>query len=298
MLKFRRGPDGAHFFDRDSGLNILLDEVEFAPEDWSCAPRFVSFAITNQCDLKCHFCYAPKQRLQLNHDDVLRWCSELDANGCLGVGFGGGEPTLFGGLARLCRDACTSTQLSISITTHANRFTAKLRDELTGYVHFLRVSMDGVNATYERIRGRPFGDFLQHVKLVADTSPFGINYVVNDETIADLDEALDLSLAAGARDFLLLPEVSQQKLSPTVHAELARWISRNYERARLSISEHAAPEAIPVADPFAIEKGVRAYVHVNAEGCVSATSYDQTNAMPIGTRGLLGAIAAYAGGHS
>jgi hypothetical protein len=36
-------------FDRTSGLNILVDEISVPPENWSVAPRYVSFALTNSC---------------------------------------------------------------------------------------------------------------------------------------------------------------------------------------------------------------------------------------------------------
>ena len=46
-MKIRKGPDGIHFFDRNSGTNLLLDEVVSPPETWSKSPRQVSIALTN-----------------------------------------------------------------------------------------------------------------------------------------------------------------------------------------------------------------------------------------------------------
>jgi sulfatase maturation enzyme AslB (radical SAM superfamily) len=93
-IKARLGSDGIHLFDRQSGVNILLDEVHVPVEERSRAPRFVSFALTNLCDLACAFCYAPKYPATLDFDHIVRWARELDKNGTLGIGFGGGEPTL------------------------------------------------------------------------------------------------------------------------------------------------------------------------------------------------------------
>lgn len=59
-VKLRVGPDGLHLFDRRTGLNMLFDEIEAPEEQWSRAPRQVSIALTNACDLACSFCYAPK----------------------------------------------------------------------------------------------------------------------------------------------------------------------------------------------------------------------------------------------
>ena len=86
--------DGIHFFDRQTGVNVLFDEVSVPSDLLHVAPRFVSIALTNRCDLKCDFCYAPKNRHELSFEQLKLWLTELDRNGCLGVGFGGGEPTL------------------------------------------------------------------------------------------------------------------------------------------------------------------------------------------------------------
>ncbi len=58
--KQRRSPAGLHLFDRTTGLNILLDEIRVPASLWSRAPRQVSIALTNRCDLTCDHCYAPK----------------------------------------------------------------------------------------------------------------------------------------------------------------------------------------------------------------------------------------------
>ena len=98
----RLGPSGIHLFDRASGLNLLIDE--FVPPEtvWAAAPRQVSIALTNTCDLACSYCFAPKTRATLAFDRIVAWLDELDPNGTMGVGFGGGEPTLYRRFADLC----------------------------------------------------------------------------------------------------------------------------------------------------------------------------------------------------
>jgi sulfatase maturation enzyme AslB (radical SAM superfamily) len=94
-VKMRAGPSGMQIFHRTSGLNILLDEISVPQALWATSPRYVSVALTNACDLACPYCYAPKDSAALDVERVVGWLSELDVNGCLGVGFGGGEPTLY-----------------------------------------------------------------------------------------------------------------------------------------------------------------------------------------------------------
>ncbi len=293
-MKLRHGSDGLHFFDRLSGMNVLLDEVQIPNSQLALAPRFVSFALTNLCDLHCPFCYAPKQSATLDTDLLVEWSQELDRHGCLGVGFGGGEPTLFPQFDTLCRTVSESTEMSVSFTTHAHRFRPELRDSLNGVVNFIRVSMDGIGETYEHFRHRPFSTFLDQLSLVRDTSPFGINYVVNDTTVCQLDEAAELVFSVGASELLLLPEYSATGLSEATQHRMYQWLKSNSSRVRVSISELGVAEGMPIADPFVNEKGTKAYIHVSAFGKVSKTSYDQEESVAINAAdGILAAIAHY-----
>src|SRR5262249_42831915 len=101
QMKIRLGPLGAHFFFRRTGLNVLCDELQVPPSLWAHAPAQVSVALTNRCDLNCPHCYAPKNHASLAAERVFQWLCDLDKNGCLGVGFGGGEPTLHPNFADL-----------------------------------------------------------------------------------------------------------------------------------------------------------------------------------------------------
>src|SRR5947208_772980 len=112
QFKVRPGPSGVHLFNRSIGLNVLLDELAVPPECWSRAPRQVSIALTNACDLHCPYCFAPKHSACARFELVTRWLTELDENGTLGVGFGGGEPTLYRRFAELCLYATQNTGLA------------------------------------------------------------------------------------------------------------------------------------------------------------------------------------------
>lgn len=147
-FKIRLGPDGLHFFNRSTGINILVDEIKPPESAWSVAPRHVSVALTNACDLACPHCYAPKNPAALDFDRLTCWLNDLDANGCDGVGFGGGDPTLYPRLTELCSFAAKKTNLAITMTTNAHQLSDQLLEKLAGNLHFVRVSMDGVGPTY------------------------------------------------------------------------------------------------------------------------------------------------------
>ena len=292
-MKIRTGPDGHHFFDRRTGINVLIDEVRPAKDSWSRAPRQVSIALTNVCDLQCSYCYAPKTRATLTADQVLAWLIELDEAGCLAVGFGGGEPTLHPQFAEICQRTARETQLAVTFTTHGHRLTDHLLESLADSVHFFRVSVDGVGQTYEAQRGRKFDDLVARLDSLAGVFPFGINVVVNDQTIDQLDALADLSQQLRAAELLLLPQqptATVSGVSQGLSARLEEWV-RNYAGPiRLAISE-AGADGLPTCDPLPGEKGLRAYVHIDASGMLRTSSY-ATAATHIGETGVMAALEA------
>jgi MoaA/NifB/PqqE/SkfB family radical SAM enzyme len=290
-IKMRMGPSGIHLFDRTSGLNLLVDE--FVPPDtaWAAAPRQVSIALTNACDLGCSYCFAPKTRATLAFGLIVAWLDELDANGTIGVGFGGGEPTLYRRFAELCAHATQNTGLAVTFTTHGHHLDDVLLAALKGNVHFIRVSMDGMDATYERLRGRPFKALEQRLSAIREIAPFGINYVVNSDTLSDIDVAAAFAEKVGASEFLLLPERPVNGHGgiddPSARA-LQDWIRRYSGDMRLAASE-AGAEGMPTCNPCRNETGLRAYAHVDALGVLKHTSYDREG-VAIGAEGFMSAL--------
>lgn len=254
-MKRRLTPLGIHLFDREIGLNLLFDEVVILQDEMAVAPRYLSIALTNACDLECAYCYAPKHHAVLDSATIIKYAQELDAAGAIGLGFGGGEPTLFPGLDSLCRSIASETDLAVTMTTHGH-WKKGLADRLSGNIHFVRISMDGLGSTYERLRGRRFDHLLANVGEIAKCVPFGINYVVNGDTQPYLPAAVDLAMSIGAKEFLLLPEVAKDgtaTLSEQASTALATWIADNYRHYPLAISVAGKqgmelPE-LPIADP-------------------------------------------------
>ena len=160
-MKKRIGPDGVHFFDRANGNNILINELLLPEADWTVAPRQISVALTNICDLHCKFCYAPKIKASLPFDYLKKWLKEIDQLGTFGVGFGGGEPTLYPKFAEICEFTANETDLAVTFTTHGHRLTDDLLSNLKGNVNFIRISIDGVGTTYEKFRGRKFDKLIE-----------------------------------------------------------------------------------------------------------------------------------------
>lgn len=291
-VKIRFGPSGTHLFDRASGLNLLIDEFIPPPALWAAAPRQVSIALTNTCDLSCSYCFAPKTHAMLAFARIVEWLHELDANGAIGVGFGGGEPTLYPRFAGLCTYAARNTGLAVTFTTHGHRLNDTLLAALKGNVHFIRVSMDGINATYERLRGRSFPALWERLSAIRKIAPFGINYVVNSDTLPDIHAAAAFAQKAGASEFLLLPEQpvnGQGGIDDETARALRHWVTRYSGDMRLAVSESGSA-GMPTCNPFANEAGLRAYAHVDAQGVLKVTSY-HSEGVAIGPDGIMSALA-------
>ena len=277
--KVRLCEAGVHLFDRVSGLNVLLDEVEVPAGQFSRAPRYLSVALTNACELRCAFCYAPKYAAALDMDRVAAWAVELDGAGCLGIGFGGGEPTAYRWFAQLCAQIAESTSMAVTFTTHGHRLTPALADALRGSVHFARLSVDGVGATYERLRGRPFAAVSSAAALLRSVAPIGINVVVNADTIGELDDLAEFAADVGASELLLLPEqptATRPGVSDADAERLARWIETARTQVRLAISRSGLEASVPTVEVIPGERPLDAHMHVDATGVLRPHAYAST----------------------
>jgi sulfatase maturation enzyme AslB (radical SAM superfamily) len=267
--KVRLSEAGVHLFDRVSGLNVLFDEVEVPAGQVSRAPRYLSVALTNACELRCAYCYAPKYAAALDMGRVVAWAVELDGAGCLGVGFGGGEPTAYRRFAQLCAQIAESTSMAVTFTTHGHRLSPALADALRGSVHFARLSVDGVGATYERLRGRPFAAAISAAALLRSVAPVGINTVVNADTIGELDDVAEFAADVGASELLLLPEqptAATAGISDGDAERLVRWIGTARTRVRLAIARSGLETSVPAAEVIPGERPLDAHMHVDATG--------------------------------
>jgi MoaA/NifB/PqqE/SkfB family radical SAM enzyme len=277
-FKVRKGPDGLHLFNRQSGINILLDSVIPPRSDWTNSPRQVSIALTNDCNLHCSHCYAPKHKSTLAKGKVKDWMLQLDELGTLGVGLGGGEPTLHPDFVELCKFGFEKTNLAISLTTHGHTLTDKLIDDLTDSVNFMRISMDGIYNTYEAIRKKPFRRLLEKLELLRSRIPFGINYVVNSQTIVDLNAAVNIADMYGAQEFLLLPEVSVglgKQIDDVTLNTLKKWVAEYKGHLRLSISSDYKDV---VGTVIGLEKELpwKSFIHIDATGTLKLSSFDKS----------------------
>ena len=236
-MKLRNEPEGIHFYDRVSGTHILLDEILPPKEQYSLAPRTVSIAITDACDLHCPHCHISKGNSYIDVEVIMTICKKLDSMGSFDIAIGGGEPTIHPDFITICKRIWNETNLGVSVTTHGRNLTKVMLDQLKGNLSFLRISIDGTWHTYEKYRNSNYEYILELLSEIETLIPFGINVVVNSDTINDLDEILSLSAKHNAVELLLLPQINNDQfiLTDDLWLKLEKWILRNNDKLPLRL---------------------------------------------------------------
>lgn len=171
----------------------------------ACVPVHVVWEITLACDLHCQHCGSRAGR---------RRPDELSTDECLEVvdalaELGTREVSLIGGEAYLRRDwleivrALRRRGIRCSVQSGARNFTpARLADAIAAGVASLGVSLDGMAATHDSLRGFE-GSFERAVDTLRRARAGGIAVSVNTQvcarTIADLSELLATVVEVGAK---------------------------------------------------------------------------------------------------
>ena len=136
--------------------------------------------------------------------------------------------------------------------------------------------MDGMYKTYEKLRGRSFSALTNNLHIISDMLKFGINYVVNAETLPQLNEAIDFAERIGASEFLLLPEQPTRNavgISQDTRLQLQDFVKNYSSNIRLSVSELGA-DGFPICNPWGNNCDNLSYAHIDALGIIKNSSYD------------------------
>ncbi len=169
--------------------------------------------------------------------------------------------------------------MAVTFTTHGHRLTPELVESLSGAVHFVRLSVDGVGATYERLRGRPFEAVTRATGLLGSLAPFGINAVINADTIGELDDLAEFANKVGASELLLLPEqptAATPGISDADGERLVEWAETARNGVRLAISRTGLEAALPTAEAIPGEHPLDAHMHLDATGVLRSHAYAPT----------------------
>jgi MoaA/NifB/PqqE/SkfB family radical SAM enzyme len=209
-------------FDRDSGLNILLEGDE-TQHFQRAAPRTLLIAVTNACNLTCAFCYRDlKSRSEWRYDTLLRFCQDADHWGVLEVAFGGGEPMLFPDWQAFINEVYETTGLCINFTTNGTLLTRHFLERSAGKYGQIRVSL------YEDNDWPTTLALLTHCQ-----ARFGVNWLMTPAELDTIDRKFQQLLSLGVRDFLLLSYKGSDAhlhLTPDACKRLSAFVNRIHQQ--------------------------------------------------------------------
>ncbi len=205
-------------FDRDSGLNVLLEGEETAHYQ-RIAPRTLLIAITNACNLTCEFCYRDLESRSLwRYETLMEFCRAASEWGVLEVAFGGGEPMLFPRWADFINELYETSPLCVNFTTNGMLLTDDFLRQIAGKYGNIRVSLYEDNHWEQTI-----------ALLVNNQARFGVNWLITLDEVAGIEQKFAKLLALGVRDFLLLSYKgadAEMHLKPEQMRELAAFLNK------------------------------------------------------------------------
>lgn len=204
-------PPAVLFLDREearaaveAGARIVAGQP--APAGALSAPIEAHVAVTGRCPVRCDACYldaGPDRAPPDPSTDVLE--AQLDAlaaAGVLEIAFGGGEAGVRDDLPRLAA-AVRDRGMVPNLTTSGIGLDAARAAALAGGFAQVNVSLDGLGATYRRVRGWQGAEValtaIRH--LVASGTRVGVNTVLTRDNLDDLPAMAEALVALGVSEW-------------------------------------------------------------------------------------------------
>lgn len=179
---------------------------------------------TLRCNLRCQHCYStsgPEHKGELALDVLERFLAAAAGEGYNAIGLSGGEPLTWKPLPRLLASA-RDLGFATSVTSNGLLLNAQRLAQLAPYLALLAISLDGVPASHNRMRGRSraFEQMRGKLELVrAAGVPFGFIFTLTRDNLDELAWVVEFACAEGAnllqihpleqvgraRDYLLQP---------------------------------------------------------------------------------------------
>lgn len=273
----RNDLDGVLLFDKKTGLNVLLDEDK--PSKVDLAPRHVSIALTENCNLMCNQCYINHSSRSLNYEDVISWTDALYENGCLSIGLGGGEPTLW----YKCLDIVSyinTTQMAVTLTTNGSA-SVDFYCKLLHNASVVRFSLDGLNDVYESRRKQNYNDIIKKIIFLKDEGRIGLNYLLTDESVFQLREFEDVVSLVHPSEILLIPFLDKNGeylLSKSSQEIVSQWVRKNKDCLPLcgsySCLGFLQEDVLPTQN-FELKQQHYYFLHINAKKQLMRNVFDK-----------------------
>lgn len=175
--------------------------------------RTVQIHLNRHCNLACAHCYSqsgPREREQLDPDDVIRFLDEARAQGYSNVAFSGGEPFLYPHFETVL-DSAEALGMRRLVVTNGTVLMGG-RERLIDRFDMIAVSVDGPEDIHNQLRRSPTayarmckGLEMLRVMRSGNDAPFGIAHTVTRESLPHLPAMAEFAIAAGASILQLHP---------------------------------------------------------------------------------------------
>jgi radical SAM protein with 4Fe4S-binding SPASM domain len=254
--------------------------VPFVPQ----VPFHVVWNVTNACNLRCEHCFAASGRRlpgELTTSEGRGLIDQLAAAGVFDLAFCGGEPFIRRDIFELLEYA-GKAGLTTGIGSNGWRVTENMLSKIKDAgVQRFQISLDGLEATHDRIRGRS-GLFRRSVAAIGASIGSGLRthvcLTVHRGNLADLADVIDLCADMGVHLFNLsqfVPVGRGDRARDLTVREwrdvLSLWQRKRDEYAgRMAFASHLAQ--LVLADPdVSCQPGFRGCQAGTGQAAISAT---------------------------
>jgi radical SAM protein with 4Fe4S-binding SPASM domain len=224
------------------------------------APAKVSIDVTHRCNLRCLHCRVDDRRTgtdALSGPDIIRVIDELAASGVFVVGLSGGEPFVRDDFMMILEHAARCPIPKVYVSTNATRLGDDLADRLARLPEkvVFRISLDGLAATHDQIRG---------VKGVFERTVLGIRVLISRNRRVEVTTTLmrpNLADAVGLARLCSDLGVARHRfisLMPVGHAGPEVMLSREEEQRLFDTLTPGESGRISVEIPF-LERSPRGF---------------------------------------
>ena len=172
--------------------------------------RVLQIHPTLRCNLKCPHCYSsssPEEVGELSLDLLRQTLSEASAEGFNAVGVSGGEPLMFSSLHGVLEHAHALGMVT-TVTTNGILLDRKRLQDLRGLVDLIAISLDGVEASHNLMRGNPKAFELMKRRLsgLRDSNiKFGFIFTLTLHNLHELEEVANFAVEQGASSLQVHP---------------------------------------------------------------------------------------------
>ena len=158
------------------------------------SPVIAGHKLLYRCNLECRMCpfWRREDEELLTLSDEIRVMEALARGGVSFLGFEGGEPLLRRDVGAILREA--HARFHTSLVTNGWLLAQRL-PELSAHLDLLFVSLDGIGATHDRLRGIPrsFDRAVQGMKASRKEVPTIISHTVTRENLDQAERVVELA---------------------------------------------------------------------------------------------------------